>query len=65
MESDGGRVLEVTRDGEIVWEFVNPERRELETEPRPMIPVIGWAERIDPSGLDPDLLEMQSAHSQG
>lgn len=25
-ESDGGRLLEVTRSGEIVWEYVNPRR---------------------------------------
>ena len=25
-ETDGGRALEVTREGEIVWEFWNPER---------------------------------------
>ena len=25
-ESDGGRILEITREGEIVWEFLNPAR---------------------------------------
>jgi hypothetical protein len=25
-ESDNGRAFEVTEDGSIVWEFVNPER---------------------------------------
>ncbi len=27
-ESSGGRIFEVTRDGEIVWEFFNPRRAE-------------------------------------
>ena len=27
-ESERGRVIEVTRQGEVVWEFLNPERRE-------------------------------------
>lgn len=31
-ETDRGRALEVTRGGEIVWEFVNPERRGADRE---------------------------------
>lgn len=31
-ETDGGRALEVTREGEIVWEFWNPERAGAEGE---------------------------------
>jgi hypothetical protein len=27
-ESNNGRLLEITRDGQIVWEFINPDRFE-------------------------------------
>jgi Arylsulfotransferase (ASST) len=56
VESDGGRVVEVTREGETVWEFVNPVRHQDDTKRLPMIPVIGWAERLDPTYLDPSVL---------
>jgi hypothetical protein len=52
-ESSGGRILEVTRQGEIVWQFVNPVRG---GERNSKIPIICWAERIDPDDLDPSLL---------
>ena len=52
-ESSGGRILEVTRQGEIVWQFVNPVRG---GERNGKIPIICWAERIDPDALDPDFL---------
>ena len=56
-EETGGRILEVTRDHEIVWEFVNPVRAEGRGEGgADMIPVISWAQRIDPAGLDPGFL---------
>lgn len=47
-ESDGGRLLEVTRDGETVWEYVNPVRGGDQDQ---YIPVVNWAQRIDPAGL--------------
>jgi len=47
-ESNGGRLLEVTRDGRIVWEFVNPVRG---GEDDAQIPVIAWAERYEPGQL--------------
>lgn len=53
-ESNGGRLVEVTRDGEIVWEFVNPVRG---GEGDALIPIIAWAKRLDPATLDPALLE--------
>jgi outer membrane protein assembly factor BamB len=37
IESDGGRLLEVTQDGEIVWEYVNPVRGGAKSK---LIPVI-------------------------
>ena len=52
-ESSGGRILEVARQGEIVWQFVNPVRG---GEQDGKIPIICWAERIDPAALDPTLL---------
>jgi outer membrane protein assembly factor BamB len=53
-ESDGGRLLEVTRDGEIVWEYVNPIRGGDDDE---FIPIVSWGQRIDPGRLDPEFLE--------
>jgi hypothetical protein len=53
-ESDGGRLLEVTPDGEIVWEFVNPVRGGDADE---FVPVVSWGQRIDPTQLDPGFLE--------
>lgn len=58
-ESDGGRVLEVTRDGQIVWEYINPVRAgEQVHEGRnglkgDLIPVVSWAQRIDTAHLLP------------
>jgi outer membrane protein assembly factor BamB len=53
-ESDGGRLLEVTRDGEIVWEYVNPVRGGDADE---FIPVVSSGQRIDPNRLDPEFVE--------
>jgi hypothetical protein len=53
-ESDGGRMFEVTRDGEIVWEYINPIRGGDADE---FIPVVAWGQRIDPAKLDPAFLE--------
>jgi hypothetical protein len=53
VESNGGRIVEVTREGEIVWEFVNPVRGgELDGK----IPIIGSAQRVDRDALDPGFL---------
>ena len=49
-ESDGGRIFEVTRSGDIVWEYLNPVRAGENDE---LIPVVSWAQRIDPATLDP------------
>ncbi|MGC3874321.1 arylsulfotransferase family protein [Halomonas sp. GXIMD04776] len=48
-ESDGGRLFEVTREGEIVWEFINPVRGGDKDE---FIPVVSSAQRIAPEQLD-------------
>jgi hypothetical protein len=49
-ESDGGRLLEVTPAGEIVWEYVNPVRGGEKGE---LIPILCWGQRIDPATLEP------------
>ncbi|RRQ21695.1 arylsulfotransferase family protein [Thiohalobacter thiocyanaticus] len=53
-ESNGGRLLEVTRDGSIVWEFINPVRKQRTDEKFERIPVLSWAQRIDPASLTPE-----------
>ena len=42
-ESDGGRLLEVTRDGDIVWEYINPVRA---GEGDSLVPIVSWAQRL-------------------
>jgi outer membrane protein assembly factor BamB len=54
-ESDGGRLLEVTPAGEIVWEYLNPVRG---GEAGELIPIVSWGQRIDPAGLDPSFREL-------
>jgi hypothetical protein len=50
-ESDAGRLLEVTPSGEIVWEFINPDRGgKGET----LVAVVSSGQRIDPTGLNED-----------
>ncbi len=57
-EETGGRIFEVTPDHEIVWEFVNPVRAEGHAEDGgDMIPIVSWAQRIDPASLDPGFLD--------
>ncbi|HLT01137.1 MAG TPA: hypothetical protein VK001_03120, partial [Geminicoccaceae bacterium] len=48
-----GRILEVTPEGDIVWQFVNPVRG---GEQNDRIPIVCWAQRLDPDQLDPDVL---------
>jgi hypothetical protein len=52
-ESDGGRLLEVTPAGKIVWEFINPIRG---GEQNQRIPIVNWAARIAPGFLNADVL---------
>lgn len=47
-ESTGGRILEVARDGAVVWEYVLPQR--AVEDGRTLVPAIGLAtERYDPA----------------
>ncbi len=48
-ESDPGRILEVTRDKRVVWEYVNPASR---GEDGGLIPAVCWATRFAPDELD-------------
>jgi len=48
-ESDGGRILEVTRHRKTVWEFVNPVRSGEEND---RVAVVCSAERYDPTKLN-------------
>ncbi len=55
-ESDGGRLLEVTPGGEIVWEYINPVRGGGE---RKLIPVLSQGvDRIEPKALDSSFLSL-------
>lgn len=47
-ESDAGRILEVSASGEVVWEFINPERYGAG---EAYTPVVFWAQRYDRSAL--------------
>mgnify|MGYP000485174750 CR=1 FL=1 len=51
-ESDGGRLFEVAANGDIVWNWVNPVRGQRKGDSREVIPIVSWAERIDPGFLD-------------
>jgi hypothetical protein len=53
--SQGGRLLEVTRDGEIAWEFINPERRDHDGES--YIAAVCSGQRITREELDFDPTE--------
>jgi Arylsulfotransferase (ASST) len=57
-ESDGGRIFEVTRPGKIVWNYVNPVRAQRQGDAQQVIPIVSWAERIDPASLEPGALRL-------
>jgi len=50
-ESHGGRLLEVTRDKQIVWEYVNPIRAGSK---QSLVPVIMWGTWFAADDLDPE-----------
>lgn len=50
-ESSGGRLLEVTPGGDVVWEYVNPVRG---GDAGQSIPIVSWGQRIDPGTLTAD-----------
>lgn len=60
-ESDGGRLFEVARNGEIVWEWINPVRGHRKGDQKDVIPIVSWAERIDPGYFDPQVMASLAA----
>ncbi len=58
-ESGGGRLLEVTRDGHIVWEYLNPVRGGKEDD---LIPVVSWGQRIAPENVPPSFVPQIAEH---
>jgi hypothetical protein len=57
-ESEGGRMLEVTPAGGIVWEYLNPTRAGPDGD---KTAVISGGQRIDPQTLDSDFLSLLSS----
>ncbi|WP_163273182.1 arylsulfotransferase family protein [Chelativorans alearense] len=60
-EADGGRLVEVTPEGEIAWEFMNPVRGGPDNK---MIPIMGWAQRLDSATFDSDFLQQGSDQAE-
>ena len=56
-ESHGGRIFEVTPDGRMVWEYLNPVRAENPDTGERIIPIVSWAQRYAPQMLDPAFQE--------
>ncbi len=52
-ESSGGRIVEVTPSGDVVWEFVNPVRGGDKGQ---KLPIIAWSMRLDAGAFDPAVL---------
>jgi hypothetical protein len=48
-DANPGRIFEVTRSGDIVWEYINPVREGSDSH---LVPVVSWAQRIDPGALE-------------
>ena len=57
-ESEGGRLVEVTPAGEIVWEYLNPVRA---GDADDKIAIVSWGQRIEPRSVDPDFLATLSS----
>jgi len=51
VESEAGRILEVTAEDEIVWEYISPFRAGKENE---MIALLAHAQRVSPVDWDPE-----------
>jgi outer membrane protein assembly factor BamB len=51
-ESSGGRLFEVTRDGRIVWEFLNPVRAQA-PDGKAIVPIVSWGQRVASQALSP------------
>ena len=63
-EAAGGRLFEVSADGRIVWEFINPMRAKHPETGEAIIPIVSWAQRIPPQTLDPDFRDQLAAREK-
>lgn len=61
-ESSGGRLFEVTGDGRIVWEYLNPLRAGDDDE---LIPIMSAGQRVDPTSLDADFRDSLGPAASG
>jgi outer membrane protein assembly factor BamB len=59
-ESNGGRLVEVTPTGDIVWEFLNPDRVSGGRGKGELIAIIASARRILPNAIAPDFIAPSS-----
>jgi hypothetical protein len=59
-ESSGGRLLEITADGEAVWEYFNPARDERDGQA--LTAIFSWAQRIDPESFAPEFRNRLNEH---
>lgn len=64
-ESHGGRLFEVTPDGRIVWEYINPVRATHPESGDTIMPIMSWAQRVAPETLDPAFQDHLVAHKSG
>jgi hypothetical protein len=53
-ESEAGRLLEVTADGEVVWEYINPVTGRPTPDGEELVSIVCWGQRIDPTYLNPN-----------
>jgi hypothetical protein len=60
-ETAGGRLFEVSQDGRIVWEFMNPVRAKHPESGEAIVPIVSWAQRYAPQTLDPDFRDQLAA----
>jgi outer membrane protein assembly factor BamB len=64
-EAAGGRLLEVSPDGRIVWEFINPVRATHPDSGGTILPIVSWAQRIPPQTLAPAFRDQLAAREDG
>ena len=49
----------MTPAGEVVWNFVNPVRG---GESQELVPIVAWAQRVDPTSFAPGFPDGATAH---
>jgi hypothetical protein len=58
VESDGDRLVEVTSAGEIVWEFLNPDRAPGRDGKGELTAIMSSARRILPNAIEAEFLAL-------